>query len=217
MVPDSPLSPQTLSIAKRALLIPPFPEFVNGEKVRLEPLCPQRHAPALFKASNGTGPHGEPNAYDAEALIWRFMFGGPYENFEDFSMYLNALAVVEDGLAICILDQESGVPIGLANYCANKPTNLCIELGGIWYSPPAQRTGANTETIRTLLRHAFDTLGYRRVEWKCDRLNTRSRKAALRLGFKYEGIFRQHMIIKGRNRDTAWFAMTDSDWKQIRD
>jgi RimJ/RimL family protein N-acetyltransferase len=92
-----------------------------------------------------------------------------------------------------------------------------IELGNIWYAPRAQRTGANTETIYLLLREAFDELGYRRVEWKCNALNARSRGAAERLGFTFEGVFRQHMVVKGRNRDTAWYSMLDTEWPSARD
>ena len=91
-----------------------------------------------------------------------------------------------------------------------------LELASIWYAPFVQRSNVNTESIYLLLRHAFDDLGYRRVEWKCDSLNARSRKAALRLGFEFEGIFRQHMVVKGRNRDTSWYAMLDGDWPAIR-
>ena len=92
----------------------------------------------------------------------------------------------------------------------------CLELGNIWYSPIVQRTNVNTETIYLMLSEAFDNLEYRPVAWKCDARNARSRSAALRLGFSFEGIFRQHYIIKGRNRDTAWFAMLDEDWAAVK-
>ncbi len=96
------------------------------------------------------------------------------------------------------------------------PAMLHLELGNIWYSPAAQRTKINTESVYLMLCHSFEELGYRRVEWKCDALNERSRRAALRLGFEFEGIFRQHMVVKGRNRDTSWYAMLDRDWPAIK-
>jgi RimJ/RimL family protein N-acetyltransferase len=111
---------------------------------------------------------------------------------------------------------ESSKAVGMAAFMRMVPRNGCLELGHIWYSPAQQRTRVNTETIYLMLKEAFENLGNRRVEWKCDSLNRRSRIAALRLGFRFEGIFRQHMIIKGRNRDTAWFAMTDGDWGFVK-
>ena len=105
---------------------------------------------------------------------------------------------------------------GMAAFQRIVPQNLCIEIARVWYVPEVQKTHVNTETIHLLLREAIDRLGYRRVEWKCDALNERSRQAALRLGFQFEGIFRQHMIVKGRSRDTAWFAMTGGDWAQVK-
>ncbi|MGH6959873.1 MAG: GNAT family N-acetyltransferase, partial [Dongiaceae bacterium] len=96
------------------------------------------------------------------------------------------------------------------------PVNRCVELGHIWYGPAAQRTRINTEAILLMLCESFDALGYRRVEWKCNALNEPSRRAALRLGFAFEGVFRQHMIIKGRNRDTAWYALVDGDWPTVK-
>ena len=105
--------------------------------------------------------------------------------------------------------------IGAASFMSNEPSHLKIELGSIWYSPLAQRTGANTEATYLMLRHAFE-LGYRRVEWKCDARNERSRRAAERLGFRFEGIQDAHYIVKGRNRDTAWFRILDDEWPQIR-
>jgi RimJ/RimL family protein N-acetyltransferase len=103
----------------------------------------------------------------------------------------------------------------MATMCNYDPVHRRIELGHIWYVPAAQRTGVNTETIYLLLKHCFEEYQTRRVEWKCDSLNESSRAAALRLGFQFEGIFRQHMIVKGRNRDTAWFGMTDGDWPEV--
>lgn len=120
-----------------------------------------------------------------------------------------------DFLYRTVVDNASGDPVGMASFMRVEPEMRTIELGGIWYAPSAQRTRANTEATYLMLRESFD-LGYRRVEWKCNALNERSREAALRLGFVFEGIFRQHMVVKGRNRDTAWYSMLDREWPAIR-
>ena len=104
----------------------------------------------------------------------------------------------------------------MASYLNIVPANGCIEIGHIWFAPPLQKTRAATEAIFLMIRHAFEDLAYRRVEWKCDSLNEASRRAARRFGFTYEGTFRQHMVVKGRNRDTAWFAMLDHEWPRVR-
>jgi RimJ/RimL family protein N-acetyltransferase len=127
--------------------------------------------------------------------------------------WLRSCAASDDPLSLAVRDDESGRYLGMVSYLAIRPAMRVLELGHIWYVPRAQGTGINTEAVHLMLTEAFDVLGYRRVEWKCDSLNDRSRRAALRLGFHFEGIFRQHMIVKGKNRDTAWFAMLDSDWE----
>ncbi len=214
---SAPLAPEQLAQRARLAPIPAFPPFLESAHIRLEAVDLARHGAQLWTAANGSGPAGEPAAYDADELIWRYMFGGPYPDFEGFRAYLEGLTDMANGLALCVIDRQSATPIGIATYCANSPEMLRIELGGIWYTPRFQRSHANTETIYLMLRHAFEALGYRRVEWKCDAANARSRAAALRLGFRFEGVFRQHMIIKGRNRDTAWFAMLDGEWPEVRE
>ena len=121
-----------------------------------------------------------------------------------------------DPLFFAIVDPATGEAAGMASYLNIVPANGCIEIGHIWFAPPLQRTRAATEAIFLLMRHVFDDLRYRRLEWKCDALNAPSRRAAGRFGFSYEGTFRQHMIVKGRNRDTAWFALLDRDWPRVR-
>lgn len=212
----APLAAEQLERRAALPLIPPFPEALESAHIRLEPVNPARHGERLYAAANGSGANGEPGAYDPDQMIWRYMFGGPYPDLTSFRAYVDGLAAMTNGLALCVIDRTSGAPIGIATYCANLPEMLRIELGGIWYTPRFQRSFANTETIYLMLRHAFEELGYRRLEWKCDAANARSRAAALRLGFRFEGVFRQHMIIKGRNRDTAWFAMLDSEWPEVR-
>jgi len=198
-------------------VIPAFPARLTGRFIQLEPVDIERDTLPLFQACNGTGPNGEPDAYDPDELIWRYMFGGPYYSLDDFGQYMAGLTSMGEGLALCVTDLASGRRIGVATYCNNAPAFLSIELGGVWYGPAFQRTYANTETVYLLLKHAFESLNYRRLEWKCDALNSRSRQAGLKLGFVFEGIFRQHMIIKGRNRDTAWYSMIDSEWPSARE
>jgi RimJ/RimL family protein N-acetyltransferase len=120
-------------------------------------------------------------------------------------------------LFFAILDNHTGVAVGFASYMRIEPVHKVIEVGSILYTPALQRTAGATEAMYLMAKHVFEDLGYRRYEWKCNALNTPSRTAALRLGFSFEGIFRQHMIVKGENRDTAWFSMLDSEWPARRE
>jgi RimJ/RimL family protein N-acetyltransferase len=200
------------------LPLKPDPVTLPGRFVRLEPLVTARDAEALFAVANGspidlagrTCP-----AYDADALIWRYLFQGPFDEMEPFRHYLERAVAAPDALCLCVVEQESGRPVGVVNLMSNVPAFLRIELGGIWYSPVVQRTQANLESTYLMLAHCFD-LGYRRVEWKCDSQNERSRRAALRMGFLFEGIQEQHMIVKGRSRDTAWFRILDHEWPGVK-
>ena len=130
--------------------------------------------------------------------------------------WLDLLPASEDPLFLTVIERSTGDPVGIVTFMSVDPAMRHLELGNIWYSPRAQRTRANTESVYLMLRESFEELGHRRVEWKCDALNARSRAAAERLGFTFEGIFRQHMIIKGRNRDTAWYSMLDHEWPAVR-
>ncbi len=206
-------------LARRAQL-PLKPEAVvlEGERVSLAPLDLERDVEALHGVSNGSPARlgeREVGAYDADALVWRYMSAGPFEDAEGLAEYLRCQVEAPNGLCRCVRDLPSGSPIGVANFMANSPQHLKVELGGIWYSPLAQGTGANIEATYLMLRHAFG-LGYRRVEWKCNALNARSRRAALRMGFTFEGIQESHYIVKGRNRDTAWFRILDREWGGVR-
>src|SRR5690606_27344944 len=131
---------------------------------------------------------------DPELLVWRYMFAGPFGSLDEFTAYAQRLVNTPNGLAMTVFEQESGEPVGIACYINNAPLDLKIEIGSISYSPIAQRTGANTEATTLMLRHAF-SLGYRRLEWKCNALNERSRRAALRMGFQFEGVQESHMIV----------------------
>ncbi|HEY8601247.1 MAG TPA: GNAT family protein [Thermomicrobiales bacterium] len=194
------------------------PVTLTGDVVELVPLDLARDAAPLHAVSNGqpaslggrtVGP------YDAEEQIWRFMLAGPFADEAAMAEYLRGQVAVANGLCLCVRDRATGTPIGVVNYMNNFPEHLKVELGGIWYSPLAQRTNANLEATSLLLRHAFG-LGYRRVEWKCDDQNLRSRRAAERMGFRFEGIQEAHFIIKGRNRDTAWFRILDREWPDVQ-
>jgi RimJ/RimL family protein N-acetyltransferase len=208
-----PLPPDVLA-RREALPRKPAPVTLVGETVELVPLELARDAEALHAVSDGrpvrwgdrsVGP------YDADAAVWRYMPGGPFGDAGELAAYLGEQVAAPDGLCLCVMDAGSGQQLGVVNLLANVPEHLKVELGGIWYSPVAQGTGANTEAVRLLLDHVF-ALGYRRAEWKCDARNERSRRAAERLGFRFEGIQDAHYIVKGENRDTAWFRMLDREW-----
>ena len=177
---------------------------LDGETVRLEPLDPARHGEDLFASAAG-----------ADAT-WDYLPYGPFRGRDEFMRWLESRAPVDDPLTFTIIDRASGAARGLASLMRMDPQNGVIEVGHIWLSPSLQRTRQATEAIYLMMRYAFDELGNRRFEWKCDSANGPSRRAAERFGFVYEGIFRQHMVIKGRNRDTAWYSITDREWPSRR-
>jgi RimJ/RimL family protein N-acetyltransferase len=182
---------------------PPQKRVLDGSYVRLEPVDVERHAGDLFALSQG---------HDA---IWTYLGYGPFADLASFRSWLAGCARQSDPHFVAIVDKASGRASGMASFLRIAPADGVIEIGHIWIAPAIQRTRQATEAIFLLMRKAFD-LGYRRLEWKCNALNAPSRRAALRFGFTFEGIFRQHMIVKGRNRDTAWFAMMDHEWPRIR-
>jgi len=177
---------------------------IEGRYVTLAPLDPQRHGDALWEQT-----HGRQND-----RLWQYLFDGPFFDRAAFDAYLHKRAASEDPLAYGILDNGSGNAVGHATLMRIEPNHRCIEVGGILFAPALQRTRGATEAMYLFARYVFEVLGYRRYEWKCDALNEPSRRAALRLGFTFEGIFRQHMIMKGHNRDTAWFSMLDREWPE---
>jgi RimJ/RimL family protein N-acetyltransferase len=203
---------------QKQLPMKPAPVVLTGQYVRLEPLVIARDAQPLFEVSNGcpiTLGNRSIAAYDADALIWRYIIDGPFENIADFTSSLQAKVNATDGLCQCVFDLATQRQIGTINFISNNPLHLKIELGSIWYSPIVQRTYTNTEATYLMLKHAFD-LGYRRLEWKCHAQNERSRKAALKIGFTFEGIQESHMIVKGCSRDTAWFRMLENEWPEAK-
>jgi RimJ/RimL family protein N-acetyltransferase len=156
---------------------------------------------------------GEPlwEALAGHDRVWTYMAYGPFADRGTFLAWLHARQALADPFYYAIVDPVRG-PLGLATLMAIRPEMRVVEVGHIVLAPAMQRTPLATEAQYLLARQVFETLGYRRYEWKCDALNAASRRAALRFGFAFEGIFRSHMIVKGRSRDTAWFAMTDADW-----
>lgn len=213
----TPLSAEALELS-RGLPVKPAPVELQGRYVRLAPLDLARDLEALYRVSDGRPVQigaRRTDAYDADALVWRYLFAGPFESPEGLGAFLSGLIATPNLLPLTVFDQRSGHAVGMAAYTNNFPEHLKLELGHIWYSPVVQQTHANLETAYLMLRHAFE-LGYRRVEWKCDALNERSRRSALRIGFRFEGIQEAHFVIKGRNRDTAWFRMLSTEWPEIQ-
>jgi RimJ/RimL family protein N-acetyltransferase len=175
---------------------------LTGGIVSLVPLDVDAHARSLYEAL--CGPNND--------ALWDYLFYGPFRDFASFREHLAKHAASSDPLFFAIVDNATGRAVGQASYLRIDTVHRTIEVGHIMYAPVLQRTPGATEAMYLMARHVFEDLRYRRYEWKCNALNERSRRAALRLGFTFEGIFRQHMIVKGRNRDTAWFSMLDSEW-----
>jgi RimJ/RimL family protein N-acetyltransferase len=186
---------------------PPVPTILSGRYARIEPVDAARHARDLFDASHGA--NGDP-------AIWTYLGYGPFAGESAFRDWFAERGRSEDPLFFAVVDLASERAAGMASYLRMAPTEGAIEIGHIWLAPNLQDTRQGTEAIFLMAKHAFDELGYRRFEWKCNARNEPSRHAAIRLGFTFEGIFRQHMIVKGRNRDTAWYAIVDCDWPAIR-
>jgi len=180
---------------------------LSGAHVLLRPLQPESDAEPLFALTHA--PHGDES-------IWTYLPDGPYRSAGEMRRMLAHAAASEDPLFCALVSSDGQRPLGMAAYLRITPEFGVIEIGHIWLSAPLKRTTAATEAIFLLLREAFDRMGYRRVEWKCDALNAASRSAAERFGFTFEGIFRKHMLVKGRSRDTAWYAIVDDDWAATR-
>ena len=178
--------------------------WMQGRYCQLEALA-DRDAPALH-AANSTD----------DGRMWTYLPYGPFDTLDAYRSWVASVVAVDDPLFYAVIEADSGLAIGVASYLRIDPPAGSIEVGHIAYSPKLQRTRASTEAMYLMMRRAFE-LGYRRYEWKCDALNAPSRAAAIRLGFSYEGIFRQARVNKGRNRDTAWFAAIDREWPALND
>ena len=177
-----------------------------GRFCRLEPLDAARHAEALFVAIQ----------LDTDRRNWTYLPVGPFATLADFRAWAAPASIGDDPVFFAVIDQASGRAVGYASYLRIDPKSGVIEVGHINYTPALQRTPAATEAMYLMMRNVFDTLGYRRYEWKCNALNAPSRAAAARLGFTYEGTFRHAMVVKGQNRDTAWFSILDTEWQALK-
>jgi RimJ/RimL family protein N-acetyltransferase len=178
---------------------------IEGRYARLEPLDPARHGAAIHAA----------NLEDVGGAMWTYLPYGPFATLADWTAWAEPMAASADPLFFTIIDRATGLPSGVAAYLAIVPEHGSVEVGHIAYAPRLQRTPAATDAMYLMMRTAFE-LGYRRYEWKADSLNGPSRAAAARLGLSYEGVFRQHRIVKGHNRDSIWFAAIDAEWPALR-
>ena len=184
---------------------PPARAPMEGRFCRLEPLDAKVHAEALHAA----------NVLNTDGSMWTYMAYGPFANLTDYKTWVEGATRGNDPLFLAIVDSATGKAVGVASYLRIDPANGCIEVGHLAYSPLVQRKPAASEAMYLMMEQAFK-LGYRRYEWKCNALNAPSRAAAQRLGFSYEGIFRQATVVKGRNRDTAWYSIVDGEWPALQ-
>jgi RimJ/RimL family protein N-acetyltransferase len=178
----------------------------QGRFCRIESLDPARHAADLYQAYSQA----------SDGRLWTYLSNEPFQDAASFDAYMAKAAASTDPMHHAIIDLASGKAIGTAALMRIDPVNGVIEVGHVAYSPLLQRTAHATEAQYLFMKRVFEELGYRRFEWKCDSLNEPSRKAAVRYGFTFEGIFRQAIVYKGRTRDTAWYSMLDSEWPALR-
>lgn len=184
----------------------PDGRVLEGRFCWLERLDLSRHGADLFEAYQA----------DAEGRNWTYLAYGPFADLAAFEAFYGPMAAKQDPMFYAILDRSSGKAVGVASFLRIDPANGSIEVGHISYSPALQRKPHASEAMYLMMRHAFEDLGNRRYEWKCDDQNAASRGAATRLGFTYEGTFRQAVVYKGRNRDTAWFSILETEWPKLK-
>jgi RimJ/RimL family protein N-acetyltransferase len=184
----------------------PSQKKLKGKYVILEPLKINKHSRDLFNNF----------LKDKKNLIWKYLPYGPFKTYINFKKWLKYFCLNKDPFFYAIYVKKYKQYCGIAGYLRIKPEHGSIEVGHINYSPILQNTTGGTETMHLMMKNAFETLGNRRYEWKCNNLNLSSKSAAKRLGFKFEGIFRQMLIVKGRNRDSAWFSIIDKEWKKLK-
>src|SRR5437763_1336651 len=179
---------------------------MEGRFCRVEPIDPKRHAADLHAA----------NLVDTTGANWTYLGYGPFETLDEYREWMTRTCLGDDPLFHAVISRHSGRAAGVASYLRIDQSVGVIEVGHINFAPPLQRTPASSEAMYLMMRRVFDELGYRRYEWKCDALNAPSRAAAERLGFQYEGMFRQATVYKARNRDTCWFSILDSEWPALK-
>ena len=186
--------------------IPPHPKGISieGKLVNLKPLIASEFAEELFIS----------NAIDKEGINWAYLPYGPFDSQVNYAKWIKSFEEGDDPIFFAVISKKLKKAIGIASFLRINPNKGLIEVGHINYSPLLQKTTEATEAMFLMMKWVFDN-GYRRYEWKCNALNLKSRRAAQRLGFSYEGVFRQMTISKGRNRDTAWFAIIDKEWVEI--
>ena len=189
---------------KEAGVLPRVP--IIGKSCRLEPIQLMLHGPQLY----------ENFSLEQEGSSWTFLSYGPFRNYQDFVNWLETSCLGDDPLFFAVIDLSNNVALGVLSLMNIKTTIGVIELGHVHFSKRLRGTTLSTEVIYLIIRKVFEDLGYRRLEWKCDTLNTQSKRAALRYGFTFEGIFRQATIYKNRNRDTAWYSLLDVEWPKIK-
>jgi len=179
---------------------------MEGRFCRLEPLEPAKHSASLYAA----------NALDADGRMWTYLPYGPFDTQDDYMAWLEEMCRKSDPSFYAVVDKPAARAVGVASYLRIDPRAGSVEVGHLGYSPLLQRTPAATEAMFLMMQKAFD-LGYRRYEWKCNALNGPSRTAAQRLGFSFEGVFRQANVVKGRNRDTAWYSVMNHEWPSLKE
>ena len=185
----------------------PARNTIIGKTVSLEPQNAASHASDMYQASHDS---------EAGLHIWDYLAYGPWPTLEAYQATMRQQSADFNTIFYAIKSHETGKFCGQSSYLDINPQNGVIEIGHIWFGPELQQTRAATEALYLMIRHAMDDLGYRRMQWRCNSLNAKSRTAARRLGFRFEGIFYNHMIFKGKNRDTAWYSILDDEWPEVR-
>lgn len=200
-----PLSGEKVATLPSALV--PARSPLEGTDVTLEPQNAERDAQELYEASHGT---------EEARRIWDYLVNGPWPDAEAYATFLRTQTASFDPIYYSIRSHKTGRICGQASFLDINAQNGVIEIGNIWFGPELQRTRGATEALYLMIRHAMDDLGYRRMQWRCNALNAKSRSAARRLGFRFEGTFYNHLIFKGKNRDTAWYSILDDEWPEVR-
>ena len=185
----------------------PQPAILTGRRVRLQPLDLDRHIGPLYRIGHES---------ETARQSWAYLPWGPFSDEAAFLELMRKLSRIEGNAFFAICDAVSGAVVGMAAYWESQPVFGVTEIAAVWFAPAFQRTPGATEAMFLMLAYAMDELGYRRVQWRCNAMNAKSRSAAKRLGFRFEGIFFGNMVSKGRNRDTAWYSILDSEWPGLK-